>query len=208
MDSLTHNRYTAFMLKPEPKQLHGGRVCVFIDASNLWSVQKSKKCALDYAKLLTALTNIFHAERIRVYYYAAYPAEGTRNYNLDGKHKFFTFLQKGLKFIVRKKPLKRIIIHGTEGDITQEKGNMDVEMTIDIIHLQNEYDTAVLLTGDSDFLAVISYIKNLGKKAYVFSSKNSVSNELRTGCSGYFDLLLLEEDIWGSALRHRTQTSE
>jgi len=43
----------------------------------------------------------------QVFYYTAYPAEGTRSYSLDGKHKFFTFLKKGLGFVVRKKELKR-----------------------------------------------------------------------------------------------------
>ena len=187
--------------------IDGGNVYVFIDSSNLWSVQKSKQRTLDYSKLLTALKTIFKAKNIQVYFYTAYPEDGTRSYALDGKHKFFTFLQKGLKFVVRKKPLKRITtIHGGDLESIQEKGNMDVEMTIDAVHFQHKYDTAVFLTGDSDFLALISYLRNVGKKVYVFSSKNSVSQELRTGSDGYFDLLLIPEDIWGNELRHRKQS--
>lgn len=184
-------------------QIFGKRTYVFIDASNIWSVQKSKKYSLDYAKLTNVLAEIFHTSSLQVYYYTAFPAEGTRLASQDGKHKFFTFLEKGLKYIVRKKPLKRIAVLFDGQTTIQEKGNMDVEMTIDAIHTKDKYDTAVFLTGDSDFLGLISYLRNIGKKVYVFSSKNSVSQELRTGSDGYFDLLDVDQDIWGNPLRHR-----
>lgn len=178
-------------------------VYVFIDASNLWQAQKAKGRMFNYEKLKVFLKTKFDASEIKIFYYTAYPAEGTRDYDLNGKHKFFTYLKKGLGFTVRKKELKRIITHSEAGDSIQEKGNMDVEMTIDIIHYMKKYDTALLFTGDSDFLALVSYIKNGGKKAYIFSSKNNVSQELRTGGDGYFDVLNLEEDIWGRDLKHR-----
>ena len=179
------------------------KVYVFIDASNLWEAQKAKGKMFDYEKLKTFLRTKFDASEIQVFFYTAYPAEGTRDYDLDGKHKFYTYLKKGLGFTVRKKELKRIVIHGEIGDSIQEKGNMDVEMTIDVIHHMKKYDTAIMFTGDSDFLALVTYIKNGGKKAYIFSSKNNVSQELRTGGDGYFDVLGLEEDIWGRELKHR-----
>lgn len=176
---------------------------VFIDASNLWEAQKAKGKMFDYEKLKAFLKTKFSASEIQIFYYTAYPAEGTREHNLDGKHKFYTYLKKGLGFTVRKKELKRITIHNDVGDSVQEKGNMDVEMTIDAIHYLKRYDTAVMFTGDSDFLALVTYIKNAGKEAFIFSSKNNVSQELRTGGDGYFDVLELEEDIWGRELRHR-----
>lgn len=76
-------------------------------------------------------------------------------------------------------------------------------MTIDIIHSMKKYDTAILFTGDSDFLALITYIKNGGKKAYIFSSRNNISQELRTGGDGYFDVLNVVDDVWGRDLKHR-----
>src|SRR3989338_197952 len=83
-------------------------VYVFIDASNLWEAQKAKGRFFDYEKLKRFLKKKFCASSIETFYYSAYPADGTRDYNLDGKHKFFTFLKKGLGFTVRKKELKRI----------------------------------------------------------------------------------------------------
>ncbi len=180
----------------------GKRVHVFIDASNLWQAQKAKGKMFNYEKLKTFLKNEFNAFEIEIFYYTAYPAEGTREHSLDGKHKFFTYLKKGLGFVVRKKELKRIVIRNDIGDLIQEKGNMDVEMTIDIIHYIKKYDTAILFTGDSDFLAVITYIKNANKEVFIFSSKNNISQELRTGGNGYFDVLDLNEDIWGRDLEY------
>ena len=176
---------------------------VFIDASNLWQAQKSKGRMFDYEKLKKFLKKRFHAIDVQVFYYTAYPADGTREYNLDGKHKFLTYLKKGLGFIVRKKELKRIVIHDVLGDSIQEKGNMDVEMTIDAIHHVKKYTTAIFFTGDSDFLALVTYLRTGGKRVYIFSSKNNVSQELRTGGSGYFDVLELQEDIWGRELSRR-----
>ncbi len=180
-------------------------VYVFIDASNLWEAQKAKGKFFDYEKLRKFLKSKFHASSVEVFYYTAYPAEGTRDYSLDGKHKFFTFLKKGLGIVVRKKELKRINVVTEDGGSIEEKGNMDVEITIDAMHHIKKYDTAVFFSGDSDFLALVSYLRRNGKQVYIFSSKNNISEELRTGGNRYFDVLELEDDIWGKELRHRAE---
>lgn len=181
------------------------KVYVFIDASNLWQAQKVKRKMFDYKKLQLFLIERFEATDLLIFYYAAYPANGTRNYNLDGRHRFFTFLKKSLGFIVRKKELKRIPIHNDLGDSIQEKGNMDVEITIDAIHFKDHYNIAVFFTGDSDFLPLVTYLKKGNKKVYIYSSKNNISTELRTGADGYVDVLKLKEDIWGRSLNHRLE---
>jgi len=180
-------------------------IYVFIDASNLWEVQKAKGKFFDYEKLREFIKENFNGSTIKIFYYTAYPAEGTRDYSLDGRHKFYTFLKKGLGFIVRKKELKRISIITENGEGIEEKGNMDVEITIDTLHNINKYDIAVLFSGDSDFLALISYLRRASKKVYIFSSKNNISEELRTGGDGYFDVLEIKEDIWGRELHHRSK---
>jgi uncharacterized LabA/DUF88 family protein len=178
-------------------------VYVFIDASNLWQAQKAKGKFFDYEKLKQCLKERFKTNSIEVFYYTAYPKEGTREYSLDSKHKFFTFLKRGLKFTVRKKELKRISVITEAGEATKEKGNMDVEMTIDAMHFINEYDTAIFFTGDAVFLALVSYIRRRGKRVYIFSSRNNVSLELRTGSDGYFDVLIIPDDMWGRDLQRR-----
>jgi len=181
---------------------------VFIDASNLWEVQKAKAKFFDYGKLRQFLKNKFNASEIQVFYYTAYPADGTRDYSLDGKHKFFTYLKKGLGFIVRKKELKRISVITEDGESIEEKGNMDVEITIDALHHMKKYNIAVFFSGDSDFLALVSYLRNGGKNVYIFSSKNNISQELKTGGDGYFDVLEIGEDIWGRQLNYRSATKK
>lgn len=159
----------------------------------------------DFQKLKSFLKTKFNASEIQIFYYTAYPKEGTREKSQDGKHKFYTYLKKGLGFTVRKKELKRIIEHSELGDLIQEKGNMDVEMTIDAMHFSNKYEIAILFTGDSDFLALVNYLRNDRKKVFIFSSKNNVSQELRTGSDGYFDVLNIEEDVWGRDLKHKEE---
>lgn len=178
---------------------------VFIDASNLWQAQKVKGKMFDFEKLKNFIKVKFKGLEIKIFYYTAYPANGTRDYSLDGKHKFYTFLNKGLGFVVRKKELKRIMTVTDIGQSIEEKGNMDVEMTIDAVHNIKKYNVAVLFSGDSDFLALVTYLKNRGKKVYIFSSENNASRELKTGGDGYFDVLEIKEDVWGRELRHRSE---
>jgi len=179
-------------------------IYVFIDASNLWEAQKVRGRFLDLEKTRDYIKGKFNGITIKVFYYTAYPAEGTRNYSLDPKHKFFTFLKKGLGFAVIKKELKRIIITDKHGQSIEEKGNMDVEITIDSIHHLEKYDTAVFFTGDSDFLALVAYLRKHGKRVFIFSSRNNISQELRTGADGYTDVLEVDE-IWGKELKHRAE---
>ncbi len=173
----------------------------FIDASNTWEAMKAKGRFLDFKKTIENIKNQLNGQNIKVFYYTAYPKEGTRSYNLDPKHKFFTFLKKGLGFEVRKKELKRINIINKE---LIEKGNMDVEITIDAIWCFNKYNTAVFFTGDSDFLALIKHLRLHDKKVFIFSSENNISQELRFGSDGYFDILDIN-NIWGGKLKYRSE---
>lgn len=179
----------------------------FIDASNLWATQKAKGKMLDFEKLRNFLKAEHAFTDLRVFYYAAYPANGTRDYSMDGKHKFFTYLSKRLGFVVRKKELKRIVIHADNGDLIEEKGNMDVEMAIDAVHFKDNFDVALLFSGDSDFLRLVSYLRNAGKTVHVYSSRNNISQELRYGADSYTDVLDIRTDVWGRNLVHRASKS-
>lgn len=181
-------------------------VAVFVDAANVWEAQKAKGRMFNYEKVRTYLQKRFEPRIVRIFYYTAYPADGTREYSTDGKHKFFTYLKKGLGFIVRKKELKRIVVHGTSDDLIEEKGNMDVEITIDAMHHRDTYSTAVFFTGDSDFLSLVTYLRNYSKEVYIYSSKNNISHELKTGSDGYTDILTITEDIWSRELTRRSTT--
>ncbi len=169
---------------------------IFIDSSNLWATQKLKQKLLDYDKVLRYIKNNFKPKKLKIFYYTACPAEGTRAYTMKNKHKFFTFLKKGLGFEVRKKPLKRIkIINNDMGEGVKEKGDMDMEISVDAMCHIDKYDTAICFSGDSDFLSLVSHLKNNNKRVYILSSRNNISEELRTSGHGYCDVLNIE-DIW------------
>lgn len=192
------------MLSSDSQNQQTNTIYVFIDAANLWEAFKAKGRFLDFDKTIKYIKDRFGGTSIKAFYYTAYPAEGTRSYSLDAKHRFFTFLKKGLRFAVIKKELKRISVVNGHGEAVEEKGNMDVEMTIDAMLHFKKYDTAVFFTGDSDFLALVTYLRNHGKKVYIFSSKNNVSQELRTGADGYDDILEID-GVWGQELKHRAE---
>jgi uncharacterized LabA/DUF88 family protein len=180
------------------------RLCIFIDASNIWEAQKAKGRFFDFTKLIAHLKTAHTASNVKVFYYTAYPAKTARSYDLGKKHGFFTYLKKGLGFEVRKKELKTITIADNNGRSTQiEKGNMDVETAIDFIESMPTWDIGILFSGDSDFLPLIVNAKQKGKKVFVYSSQNNISIELRTGGDGYFDVLKIREDIWGKEIIRR-----
>lgn len=189
------------MIENKLLKLRKPRIAVFIDAGNLWSSYKLIGKVIDFNNLASFLINKFDGRLFKVFYYVAFPKIGTRsNEEVDGLHKFLTFLKKGLAYEIEKKPLKRIHLRNQKGDLIYdqitgephivEKGNMDVEIAIDAVRYASTYDIAVFFTGDSDFLSLISFLRNLKKpkKVYIFSSEGCISHELKTGGDGYFDL--------------------
>ena len=180
-------------------------IYVFIDVANIWEVIKSKQRFIDYKKFVNYISEQYHATSVKVFYYEAYPEQGTRDYSLVPKHKFHRYLRKALDFIVKTKPLKRIDVRTDFGQVVQEKGNMDVELTIDAVHHADKYDQAILCTGDSDFLALVKHLQAKGKKIYAFSSKSSISRELRLNADVYVDMLRIKDDIWAKRLKYRSK---
>lgn len=193
------------------------KIAVFIDAGNLWEVHKKLGKLLDLKKLPSFMATKFSGEIYNVFYYVAYPKDGTRDQErIDGQHKFFTFLKKGLGFTIVKKQLKTIYIRNKEGELiydqdsgeaqSMEKGNLDVELTIDALEYSDMYDIGIFITGDSDFLPLITHLRNNkgDKKAYVFSTEGCISHELKTGADGYFDLAKCPE-VHGNPLRRRVE---
>jgi len=74
------------------------------------------------------------------------------------------------------------------------KGNLDVELTIDAVHNRDSIESFVLFSGDSDFEALIKYMKAYGKNCIVVSTKDHVSVELLRQAK-FIDLRKLKEEI-------------
>ncbi len=156
------------------------KVAIFIDAGNLFHASNYYKVKINYRKLI----DILKKDRwlLRAYFYTGIPTE-----DLDPKLKeqwkrqkvFLNEIQNiGIK--VRTMPLKKT----PEGFI--EKG-VDVLLATDMISLafRNAYDTAILVSGDSDYIPVVEEIQQLGKRVENASFKRTSSFELRKICDSF-----------------------
>ncbi|MBP6084639.1 NYN domain-containing protein [Candidatus Gracilibacteria bacterium] len=151
-----------------------GRVSVFIDASNVFFINKKLRVRIDYAKVLQFFRT-FDPEA-KCYLYTAFQ---------EGLEKQTEYLDDLVKsgLVVRRKPLKFITTGPTAEDkeaVGFYKGNMDVELVIDAIRLMSQYDTFVLFSGDSDFFALLKYLEEHDKKVVVLSRYGFVAEELKT----------------------------
>ena len=67
----------------------------------------------------------------------------------------------------------------TLNDTIEKK--IDIKIAIDIISLayENAYDTAVLVSGDGDFIPVVKKVKELGRDFELWAFRYSLANALR-----------------------------
>jgi len=60
-----------------------------------------------------------------------------------------------------------------------KKCNLDIEMAVDLIREKDNYDTAIIFSGDGDMAYVCDYIHNeFGKTIYIFGARDHVGKEL------------------------------
>jgi uncharacterized LabA/DUF88 family protein len=70
-----------------------------------------------------------------------------------------------------------------------------VELTIDVLETKNNYDTLILVSGDSDFEPLLQLVKNKYRKnCLVMATKHSISLEL-IKCAKYINLNKLRLNI-------------
>lgn len=78
-----------------------------------------------------------------------------------------------------------------------KKCNLDIEMAIDLIKEKDNYDTAIIFSGDGDLSYVCEYINcEFGKTIYFFGARNHIGKEL-IDCkkSGVIKDVLFVEDF-------------
>jgi uncharacterized LabA/DUF88 family protein len=163
------------------------KVVIFLDAGNLFHASNYLKLKIDYKKLV----NFLKRDRwlLRAYFYTGIP---TPDLNLPKEYReqwrkqqnFLNELQNlGIK--VKTMPLKKT----PEGFI--EKG-VDILLATDMLSLayRDAYDTAILVSGDSDYIPVVEMVQQLGKRVENASFKKTSSYELRKVCD---DFILLDK---------------
>jgi len=160
-----------------------GKVYVFIDAANTFYAQHTLKWRISYEKLIKYFKKEC-GEDVKCFIYAAYDE------NKQSEQKFLDMLDIS-GYILRAKAIKKIRI---SADRDKHKGNLDMELAFEMVELSDKYDTAILMSGDSDFSVPIDRIKKKGKWIIVISTRGRISRELLERAK-YIDLRKLKREI-------------
>jgi len=159
-----------------------GRVYVFIDAANILYSQKTLGWRVDYNKLKAYFLEECGLKKIFFY---------TGRVGAHSKQNKFLKKLESYGYVVRAKEVKRIEI---SPNIFEWKGNLDVELTIDAIKNSANFDTCILMSGDSDFASLLDELKEAGKWVIVMSTRGHISKELLDRAK-YIDLRKLKANI-------------
>jgi len=73
----------------------------------------------------------------------------------------------------------------------QKKADWDVGIVIDAIRTASSVDVIVLCSGDGDFIPLVEYLKNQGKRVEIIAFGRTTSSKLREVADEFIDL---EED--------------
>ena len=166
------------------------RLVVFIDGANLYSAARALHADLDFSKMLDGFRQ--QATLIRAYYYTAV-IEGEEFSSIRPLVDWLGY--NG--FSVVTKPVKRFT--DAQGH-TKTKGNMDIEIAVDMLEMAPHMDHAILFSGDGDFRRVVQAVQARGVRVTVVSTMKSqppmIADELRRQADAYIDLADRLDD-WG-----------
>ncbi len=150
----------------------GQRVAVLIDVQNLYHSAKNLYGArVNFREVLKLAVS--QRSLIRVFAYVVRTKTGEEK-------PFFDALTK-LGIETRVRDLQEFY-----GGL--KKADWDVGITVDAIRIAPSVDTIVLVSGDGDFLQVIEYLKNQGKRVEVIAFGKSASSKLKEGADEFIDL--------------------
>ncbi len=160
------------------------RVAVFIDGRNFYhGIRKFKEKSLD-VKLQKIVNDLIdNRQLVTVYYYNA-PLDKDYDPNTYKIHnEFLNVLKKIPKFKVILCDVSKI--KKSEGFSYKVKGD-DVYLAHDLLigAFDNLYDTAIIISGDADFIPVINTIrKRFNKKVGNGFFRRTSSYKLRRACN-------------------------
>ncbi|MFA5078027.1 MAG: NYN domain-containing protein [Dehalococcoidia bacterium] len=149
------------------------RVAIFIDGSNLYHSLKNnfKRFDLNFGEFTKKLCG--SRQLIRTYYYNVLQESSKGS---EGSREQQEFLET-----LRKTPYLELRLGTTKlsQGIPVERG-IDVMLATDLLYFaaNNTYDTAVLVSGDSDFNYTVEVVKNMGKHVEVAYFENAASRDL------------------------------
>jgi uncharacterized LabA/DUF88 family protein len=160
-----------------------GKAMVFVDGSNLYHSLKedTSSTRIDFLKFGAKLAG--KDELHTVYYYNAPLSQQRDPQRYRKQQRFFESLHRTDGVIVR---LGRLV---PKGNTLVEKG-VDVLIATDmLLHaFQDDLDTAILVSGDGDFAAVVEAIARKGKIVKNASFPSARSDALVKVCHTYIEL--------------------
>ena len=158
------------------------RIALFIDGANLYNAARLLGFDIDYKRLLELFQK--QGQLVRAFYYTALlddqeyspirPLVDWLDYN------GYTMVTKPTKEFTDAQGRRKI------------KGNMDIELAIDVMEMAPHLDHVVLFSGGGDFHRLIEAIQRKGLRASVISTIRSqppmVADELRRQADRFVEL--------------------
>ena len=165
------------------------RIGIFIDGANIYSTTKALSFDIDFKRLLDEFRK--RGRLIRANYYTALLEQ--EDYNplrplvdwLD--YNGFSVITKPAKEFTDDHGRRRI------------KGDMDIELAVDMIEAAKYLDHIILFSGDGDFRRAVLAAQDRGARVTAVSSLKTsppmIADELRRQVDDFIDLADLEDMI-------------
>jgi uncharacterized LabA/DUF88 family protein len=165
------------------------RVALFIDGANLYATAKSLGFDIDYKRLLGFFRS--RSRLLRAIYYTALMD--------DAEYSPIRPLIDWLDYngyMVVTNPAKEFTDSLGRRKV---KGNMDIELAVDVMQLSDRLDHIVLFSGDGDFRSLVEAVQGRGRKVSVVSTLATrppmVADDLRRQADQFVDLVELKAEI-------------
>jgi len=150
----------------------GQRVALLIDTQNLYHCAKNLyKAKVNFYEVLETAV----ADRVLIRALAYVITTKTQE-----EKPFFEALEK-LGIEIREKDLQEF-----KGGA--KKADWDVGIAVDAIRISPGVDTIILASGDGDFLQVVEYLKNQGKRVEVIAFGKATSAKLKEDADEFIDM--------------------
>ena len=75
--------------------------------------------------------------------------------------------------------LKPVKLYEQEDGLTRRKANCDVDMAFRLMKEKDNFDRAIILSGDGDFLPVLKYMREIKKEIVILSRGPRTAKEIR-----------------------------
>jgi len=139
------------------------KVFAFIDSQNLNLGVQSQGWKLDWRKFRQYLRNKYGVDK-------AYLFIG----QVAGNESLYAFLQESGYILIFKPTLEQ---HEKNG--TKIKGNVDSELVLHSMVQLNNYQKAIIVSGDGDFHCLVEYLERMGKLLKILTPTKHYSSLLR-----------------------------